>query len=50
MPFNEIGRNVCLREAFRLSKVELNELETKFDWVLNARRLLLRVKARTTFK
>lgn len=40
-------RNRCkrlLREAFRLSKAELNELETKFDWVLNARRSLLQVK------
>ena len=33
-----------LREAFRLSKAELAELETKFDWVLNARRTLLSVK------
>jgi ribonuclease P protein component len=33
-----------LRESFRLSKAELSELETKFDWVLNARRSLLRVK------
>ena len=33
-----------LREAFRLSKAELVDLETKFDWVLNARRSLLRVK------
>jgi ribonuclease P protein component len=33
-----------LREAFRLSRVELNELTTKFDWVLNARRSLLDVK------
>lgn len=33
-----------LREAFRLSKAELNEIETKFDWVLNARRSLLKVK------
>lgn len=40
-------RNRCkrlLREAFRLSKAELAELETKFDWVLNARRNLLQVK------
>ena len=40
-------RNRCkrlLREAFRLSKAELAELETKFDWVLNARRSLLQVK------
>ncbi|MBK7707566.1 MAG: ribonuclease P protein component [Acidobacteria bacterium] len=33
-----------LREAFRLSKAELNALETKFDFVLNARRSLLQVK------
>ena len=33
-----------LRETFRLSRAELAELETKFDWVLNARRSLLRVK------
>ena len=33
-----------LREAFRLSKAELAELETKYDWVLNARRTLLRTK------
>ncbi len=33
-----------LREAFRLSVVELAELDTKFDWVINARRSLLKVK------
>ena len=33
-----------LREAFRLSKAELNAVETKYDWVLNARRTVLRVK------
>lgn len=33
-----------LRESFRLSKAELNELNTKFDWVLNARRSILDVK------
>jgi ribonuclease P protein component len=33
-----------LRETFRLSKTELSLLETKFDWVLNARRGLLQVK------
>jgi ribonuclease P protein component len=33
-----------LRESFRLSRVELNELEGKYEWVLNARRGLLRVR------
>ena len=33
-----------LRESFRLSKAELNSVETKYDWVLNARRSILRVK------
>jgi ribonuclease P protein component len=33
-----------LREAFRLSKIELGELSGKYDWVLNARRGLLKVK------
>lgn len=33
-----------LREAFRLSRAELDELDVKFDWVLNARRSLLKVK------
>jgi ribonuclease P protein component len=33
-----------LREAFRLSRAELAWLETKYDWVLNARRSLLEVK------
>ena len=40
-------RNRCkrlLREAFRLSKTELGALNSKFDWVLNARRSLLQVK------
>lgn len=33
-----------LREAFRLSKAELNNVETRYDWVLNARRSILQVK------
>lgn len=33
-----------LRETFRLSKAELHEIESKFDWILNARRGLLNVK------
>ena len=40
-------RNRCkrlLRETFRLSRAELNLLDAKFDWVLNARRSLLAVK------
>jgi ribonuclease P protein component len=33
-----------LREAFRLSRAELDCLETNYDWVLNARRSLLETK------
>jgi ribonuclease P protein component len=33
-----------LRETFRLSKTELETVATKFDWVLNARRSILKVK------
>lgn len=33
-----------LRETFRLSKAELTEIATKYDWVLNARRSILKVK------
>lgn len=33
-----------IREAFRLTAADLNTLETKFDWVFNARRGLLEVK------
>ena len=33
-----------LREAFRLSKIELNGLSERYDFVLNARRNLLNVK------
>jgi len=33
-----------LREAFRLSKPELSEISVNYDWVLNARRSILKVK------
>jgi ribonuclease P protein component len=33
-----------LREAFRLSRAELNQLENNYDWVVNARRSLLETK------
>ena len=33
-----------LRETFRLSRLELGTVERKYDWVLNARRSILRGK------
>ena len=33
-----------LRESFRLSRAELDVIDTKYDWVLNARRSILKVK------
>ena len=44
---NAVRRNRAkrlLREAFRLSKKELNVLSSKYDWVLNARKKVLDVK------
>ena len=44
---NAVERNRAkrlLRETFRLSSGALEALETKYDWVLNARSSLLRVK------
>ncbi|MDQ4123682.1 MAG: ribonuclease P protein component [Acidobacteriota bacterium] len=38
-----------LREAFRLSKIELNGLSGRYDFVLNARRNLLNVKMQAAF-
>ena len=34
-----------LREAFRLTDVEMDALQSRYDWVFNARRSLLEVKA-----
>ena len=50
---NAVQRNRAkrlLREAFRLSRTELDELSRKFDWVLNARRNLLTVKLEKPLK
>lgn len=44
---NAVERNRAkrlLREAFRQSRAELDELKGKYEWVLNARRGLLNVK------
>ena len=44
---NAVERNRAkrlLRETFRLSEMELGGLQLKYDWVLNAKRSLLREK------
>jgi ribonuclease P protein component len=50
---NAVERNRSkrlLRESFRLSQTALDGLRDKYDWVLNARRSLLRVKAETSLE
>ena len=44
---NAVERNRSkrlLRETFRLSDATLDDLQIEYDWVLNAKRSLLRVK------
>lgn len=50
---NAVERNRVkrlLRETFRLSDGALEALETKYDWVLNARQALLDVKLQASIE
>ncbi len=50
---NAVERNRAkrlLRETFRLSSASLDKLQTKYDFVLNARRRLLLVKLAAPFE
>ena len=50
---NAVERNRAkrlLRETFRLSGSILEALETKYDWVLNAKPALLRVKLQSSLE
>ncbi len=50
---NAVERNRAkrlLRETFRLSSGVLEALDTKYDWVLNARRALLDVKLESSLE
>ena len=50
---NAVERNRTkrlLRETFRLSDYALESLETKYDWVLNAKQALLHVKLQSSLE
>jgi ribonuclease P protein component len=50
---NAVQRNRAkrlLREAFRLSAPALEALQTKYDWVINARPSILRVKMQSSLE
>ncbi|MCA1633319.1 MAG: ribonuclease P protein component [Acidobacteria bacterium] len=47
MSLRAVGRNRAkrlIRETFRMSQAELDVLQSRYDWVINARRSLLSVK------
>ncbi len=50
---NAVERNRTkrlLRETFRLSRPDLEALETCYDWVINARSALLKVKVQSSLE